>query len=240
MTCFQRIFHVHTKRQIFLLTQKADFPICLEVAFGPQPRESQGARRHSDKCPRQPSCSPAREEGPPLRICRGRRPQTARLRSRPRGRLLPLVGLARLGRLPSAALATSDARSPPPRPAVPAPQREPGWIVAVCLCLLKLGREKPPRSEDGLERTPEPGTDGSVSSGNGCRGWTRPRSGAAWLAQEHAVREGKPRGCRQDRGLLCAEAVLQQEALVPRTREKSKREALISLLDNQGFFRKEG
>lgn len=83
MTCFQRIFHVHTKRQIFLLTQKADFPICLEVAFGPQPRESQGARRHSDECPHQPSCSPAREEGPPLRICRGRRPQTARLGSRP-------------------------------------------------------------------------------------------------------------------------------------------------------------
>lgn len=168
-------------------TQKADFPICLEVAFGPQPRESQGARRHSGECPRQPSCSPAREEGSPLRICRGRCPQTARLGSGP-GPPPLLVGLALLGRPPSAALATSDPRSPPPRPAVPAPHREPVWIVAVCLCLLKLGREKRPRREDGLECT----TDGSVSKLRKRAGGagTRPRSGAAWLAQNTPSERG--------------------------------------------------
>lgn len=108
------------------------------------------------------------------------------------GRLLLHVGLALLGRPTSAALATSDSRSLPPRPAVPAPHREPGWIVVVCLCLLKLGREKGPRSQDGLECTPERCTDGSVSKlrKQAGRAGTRPRSGAAWLAQEHAVGGG--------------------------------------------------
>lgn len=214
MSCFQRIFHVHTKR--------ADFPICLEVAFGPQPRESQGAWRHSEECPHHRSCS-QRGGTPAPHLQRPLPPDGAAPLSAP-GHLLVFVGLALLRRPTSAALATSDSRSPPPRPAVPAPHREPAWIVVVCLCLLKLGWEKRPRSQDGLECTPEHPTDGSVSKlrKQAARAGTRPRSGAAWLAREHAVREGKPRGCRQDRGLFCAEAVLQREALVPLAGEKIK------------------
>lgn len=93
----------------------------------------------------------------------------------------------------------------PPRPVVPAPRR----IVVVCLCLLKLGREKGLPVKAAWNAGPGT-TDSSVSKlrKQAARAGTRPRSGAARPAQEHAVAEGKTRACRQDRGPFCVEAGL--------------------------------
>lgn len=94
-------------------------------------------------------------------------------------------------------------------------------IVVVCLCLLKLGREKRPPSQDCLECAPGPWADGSVSKlrkGAGRAGTgSRPGPGLPGTRRWGRETEGLPR----DRGLLCVDAVLPSLRL--------RREALITL-----------
>lgn len=205
MSRFQRIIHVHTKRADFHVhTQRADFPICLEVAFGLQPRECQGALRHSGSPP--PSRLRPRLRGGTAEATAPRRPGSV-LSPQP-------CAAPHLGQLPpwlpphaggAGAARKAHICSPPPRPAVPAPHR----IVVVCLCLLKLGREKGLTVKAAWNARPGP-ADSSVSKlrKQAGRAGMRPRSAAVRPAQEHTVAEGKLRACRQDRGPFCVEANL--------------------------------
>lgn len=164
MSSLQRIFHVHTKRQIF--------PSAWRLLLG----RSHGNHRENCDIPRS-SCNiatwplPGRRDpgsalaeatlppdGSALLSPQGLRPLAG---SHSPGRLVLLMELPLLRRSTSAALATSNSHSPSPRAAVPAPRREPdcGGLSVFA----ETGPEKRPQSQDCLECELERCADGSVS-----------------------------------------------------------------------------
>lgn len=162
-------------KECFMCIQKGRFPICLEVAFGLWPWESQRALRHSSEfpdittSPRPAGRDPRSEPAAATSLAPKPAPQAA-FSSR--------SWSCRSWKAHICCPGHKQFTLPLPRAAVPAPRRE--RIVVVCLCLLKLGREKRPPSQDCLECTGRC-ADGSVSKlrKRAGRPGTRPRSGPA-------------------------------------------------------------
>ena len=226
MSCFPRIIHVHTESRFSHLPRGCFWAAATGMTGSPATfRESPTITASPQPERRDPPAPPPQRPLPPD----GPAPRSAPSPAAPGGPAAPQAAFScwrgwRCSEGPHLLL--------PPRPVVPAPRR----IVVVCLCLLKLGREKGLPVKAAWNAGPGT-TDSSVSKlrKQAARAGTRPRSGAARPAQEHAVAERKTRACRQDRGPFCVEAGLpsprlQRGALIPLTKDRVKSEALIFLL----------
>lgn len=196
MCSLQRIFHVLTKRQ--------SFPSAWRLLLG-----------HGHGNHREPCDIPVSSLTYGLHPGQGARTPSLHLAPRPaapRGRLLPkppspaqschcLEG-SRLLPWPQAM------HAPCPSPGATVPAHAKSQIVVVCLCLLKLGREKRPPRQDCLECAPECCADGSVSKlrKRAGRAGRRPRSGPAHPATRRRGRKAK--GLYQDKGPFCVDSIL--------------------------------
>lgn len=134
-----------------MFIQKGDFPICPEVAFGLQPWESRRALRHSTF-----------RRAPPterLQPCQGRRS----LARSPDANLKACIPCRRAAAQKAHICQPGSEQSALPIArgwgASPTARAGLWWSV----CLLKLGREERPRSQDCLECEPSRCADGSVS-----------------------------------------------------------------------------
>lgn len=189
MCSLQRIFSCSYK--------KANFPICLEVALGPQPWESQRALPHSSEFPAI-ATSPWPGRGDPDSALA----EAAALALRPAAPGRPAAPRAASSCLWSCPCLEGPHLLPRPQ-AIHAPHRQglrcqphgESRIVVVCLCLLKLGRRAGlPVKTAWNVRPSAVQTALSASSGNGLEGLGL-GPGLDQLAQEHTVREGRPRDC---------------------------------------------